>query len=174
MTARCGPATRSRSSLRSPVADARLQVGVVDRPISAAELAGELVGEGHGATVTFEGTVRDRNRGRPVARLHYEAYVPMAEETLQAIAAEAAAKFGVGGVAVLHRTGSLEIGDASVAIAVASEHRGDAFAAARYVIEQIKIRLPVWKREEYADGSFAWLDGGSPDTEAPAGAREQE
>jgi molybdopterin synthase catalytic subunit len=147
---------------------------VVDRLISAAELARELTGEGHGATVTFEGRVRDRNRGRRVVRLHYEAYVPMAEETLHAIAAEAAARFGVGGVAALHRTGSLEIGEASVAIAVAAAHRGDAFDAARYVIEQIKTRLPIWKREEYADGSSEWLDGAPPDAGMPAGPRERE
>ncbi len=109
-----------------------------------------------------------------MVRLHYEAYVPMAEETLYAIAAEAATRFGVGGVAALHRTGSLQIGEASVAIAVASAHRADAFDAARYVIEQIKTRLPIWKREEYADGSFVWLDGAPPETEMPAGARERE
>ncbi len=151
-----------------------LRAGVVDHPIDAAELARELVGEGHGATVMFEGRVRDRNLGRPVVRLRYEAYVPMAEETLHAIAAEAAAKFGVGGVTVLHRTGSLEIGEASVAIAVASAHRAGGFDAARYVIEQIKIRLPIWKCEEYADGSFAWLDGAPPDPATSTGAREGE
>ena len=156
------------------MADALLRAGVVDRPIDAAELARELTGEGHGATVTFEGTVRDRNRNRPVVRLHYEAYVPMAEETLHAIAAEAAAKFGVGGLAVLHRTGSLEIGEASVAIAAAAAHREDAFDAARYVIEQIKTRLPIWKREEYADGSFAWLDGAPPAPGTSTGDREEE
>ena len=147
---------------------------MVDRPISAAALAGDLVGEDHGATVTFEGTVRDRNGGRPVVRLHYEAYESMAEETLRAIAAEASARFGVGGVAVLHRTGSLKIGETSVAIAVASVHRADAFDAARYVIEQIKSRLPIWKREEYADGSFAWLDGAPPDPGPSVVARERQ
>jgi len=151
-----------------------MRAGVVDRPISAAALAGDLAGEDIGATVTFEGTVRDLNRGRPVVGLHYEAYVPMAEETLYAIAAEAAEKFAIGGVAVLHRTGSLEIGDASVAIAVAAAHRADAFDAARYVIEQIKTRLPVWKREEYADGSSAWLDGAPPDPRTSTGSRERE
>ena len=97
----------------------------------------------------------------------------MAEETLHAIAVEAAARFGVGGVAALHRTGSLEIGEASVAIAVAAAHRGDAFDAARYVIEQIKTRLPIWKREEYADGSSEWLDGAPPGAGMPAGRRER-
>ena len=174
MTAPSGPTTRSHSFPRCPVADALLRAGVVDRPISAAEVAGELTGDGHGATVLFEGMVRDRNRGRPVVRLHYEAYVPMAEETLRAIAEEAAATFGVGGVAAVHRIGSLGIGEASVVIAVASAHRASAFDAARYVIEQIKARLPIWKREEYADGSFAWLDGAPPDPGTSAGARERE
>jgi molybdopterin synthase catalytic subunit len=155
------------------VAESRLRVGVVDRPISAAELAVDLVGDSHGATLMFEGTVRNRNRGRPVVRLHYEAYESMAEETLHAIAAEATDRFRVGAVAVLHRTGSLEIGDVSVAITVASEHRADAFEATRYVIEQVKLRLPVWKREEYADGSTAWLDGTPPEPAPSAGAGDE-
>lgn len=139
--------------------------GLLDRPISAASLAEEIVESEHGALVCFEGRVRTRNRGRQVVRLHYEAYPEMAERTLREIAAEAAARHSVGSIGVFHRTGTLEIGEVSVAIAVAAEHRSDAFEAARYVIEQVKIRLPVWKREEYEDGTSEWLDGVRPDTE---------
>jgi molybdopterin synthase catalytic subunit len=144
------------------VAESRLIVGVVDRPISCSDLL-ELVGStDDGAVVCFEGRVRTRNRGREVVRLHYEAYADMAEETLREIAAEAAQLHAAGAVAAFHRTGTLEIGEVSVAIAASAMHRTQAFDAARHVIEQVKVRLPVWKREEYEDGSSEWLDGVSP------------
>jgi molybdopterin synthase catalytic subunit len=152
------------------VAEPRLVVGVVDRPISASELV-EMVGSSEdGAVVCFEGRVRTRNRGRVVVRLHYEAYPGMADETLREIAAEAARKHAAGSVAAFHRTGTLDIGEVSVAIAASAMHRSNAFDAVRHVIEQVKVRLPVWKREEYADGSSEWLDGVTPD--AGAGVSE--
>jgi len=86
----------------------------------------------------------------------------MAVEVLREIAAEARDRFGVGQVAVQHRTGSLEVGEVSVAIAACAPHRAAAFDAVRYVIEQIKTRLPIWKCEEYEDGSSQWLDGAVP------------
>jgi molybdopterin synthase catalytic subunit len=155
------------------VAEPDIRIGVVDQPISAEQLASELMCDRHGATVTFEGRVRDRNRGREVVGLLYEAYRPMAEDTLHEIAAEAAERFGADAVAALHRTGSLAVGDVSIAIAVSSAHRGAAFDAARYIIEQVKLRLPVWKQERYADGTIHWLDGVTPETVVASKGREE-
>jgi len=106
--------------------------------------------------VLFIGTVRDENRGREVVSLHYEAYAPMAVREITAIAGEARARFGVQGVAVHHRTGDLALGDVAVVIAVAGVHRAEAFLAARYVIDELKARAPIWKKEIYRDGE-SWL-----------------
>ncbi len=135
---------------------------ITAEPISAASLAEELAGHGNGAVVCFEGRVRDRNDGRTVRSLHYDAYEAMAEDVLREIAAEAADRHGAGAVAVAHRTGDLVPGDVSVAVAAAAPHRDQAFAAARHAIEEIKRRLPVWKRESYEDGTERWLDGTPP------------
>jgi molybdopterin synthase catalytic subunit len=137
------------------------------RPISAADLASAFGSRTDGAVVTFEGRVRAGNLGRSVLRLHYEAYDAMADEVLGEIVAEAMDRFSAGEIAVRHRSGSLEIGDVAVAIAAAAPHRAAAFEAVRYVIEEIKQRLPIWKREEYADGTSDWLDGAAPPV-APA------
>lgn len=141
-------------------------VGMSDRSISASELAALVGTRTDGAVVTFEGRVRSLNRDRSVVRLHYEAYEAMATEVLERIAEEARAKTGGGEVAVQHRSGSLAVGEVSVAIVACAPHRSAAFDATRYVIEQIKTRLPIWKREEYEDGSSRWLDGSSPPTAA--------
>jgi molybdopterin synthase catalytic subunit len=122
-----------------------------------------LVGDaGDGAVILFLGTVRDHNQGRPVAGMGYEAYGAMAEKVLERIAGEAATRLGTDRLAVVHRVGELEIGDVSVAIAVSSPHRAEAFDAARYVIEEIKTRLPVWKKEHYVDGESEWVEGTQP------------
>ena len=106
----------------------------------------------------FVGTVREQNDGRAVLGIEYAAYGPMAERELAAIAREAGARFDTGDIVVEHRVGELALGEASVAIAVAHPHRAPAYDASRYVIEQIKTRVPVWKREAYADGTRAWVD----------------
>ena len=115
-----------------------------------------------GAVLLFLGTVREQNDGRAVTGMRYDAYVEMADPVLRDIAAEAAARAGTDRIAVVHRTGELAIGDVSVAIAVSTPHRAEAFDAARYVIEQIKQRLPVWKHEHYVEGDAAWLRGAVP------------
>ena len=115
-----------------------------------------------GAVALFLGTVRNRNEGRPVGGMEYEGYAEMAREQLAAIVAEAAARAGTDRVAAVHRLGELAIGEVSVAIAVSAPHRAEAFDASRYVIEEIKKRLPVWKRERYLDGGAEWLDGEVP------------
>ena len=112
-----------------------------------------------GAVALFVGTVRNANGGRPVGAVEYEGYAEMAREQLAAIVSEAAARAGSDGVAAVHRLGELAVGEVSVAIAVSTPHRAEAFEAARYMIEEIKKRLPVWKRERYLDGGAEWLDG---------------
>jgi molybdopterin synthase catalytic subunit len=112
-----------------------------------------------GAVLLFLGTVRAENAGRPVRGMRYDAYAAMADAVLQEIAGEAAGRAGTDRISVVHRTGELAVGEVSVAIAVSSPHRAEAFEAARYVIEEIKLRLPVWKHEHYTDGRSEWLAG---------------
>lgn len=114
-----------------------------------------------GAVVVFQGRVRDVHEGRAVARLDYEAYAEMAERELATICREAAAGGDVGAIVAAHRVGALELGEVSVTIGVAAPHRGAAYEASRYVIEEIKKRLPIWKREHFADGETVWV--GAPD-----------
>jgi molybdopterin synthase catalytic subunit len=115
-----------------------------------------------GAAILFLGTVREENDGRSVSGMSYDAFVEMAEPVLREIAVEAAERAGSDRIAVVHRIGELRIGEVSVAIAVSSAHRAESFDAARYVIEQIKVRLPVWKHEHYLDGESSWLAGMTP------------
>lgn len=112
----------------------------------------------HGAVVSFVGTVRSPHAGRIVRAVTYDCFVPLAEKELARIASEAERRWPVR-VAAAHRTGRLKVGEASVAIAAGSGHRAEAFEACRWVIEQIKRRLPVWKKEHYATGDGRWLAG---------------
>lgn len=132
--------------------------GVSERPIRPEELLDLVSADGNGAQALFLGVVRDNHEGLQVNAVTYDAFVPLAEKVLDEISREAAQKWGVY-VAAAHRIGRLSVGDASVGIAVASAHRAEAFDACRYVIEQIKTRLPVWKKEHYADGASSWLAG---------------
>lgn len=141
-----------------PVSGGDDLVGVSAQPISAAALSKRVEGPEIGAVVTFEGTVRNHARGKTVLRLHYEAFGDMAQKQLAEIASQARATWPGARVAVQHRTGLLEIGEVSVAIAVGTPHRGDAFEACRFVIEAIKKDLTVWKREVYPD-SEEWIEG---------------
>jgi molybdopterin synthase catalytic subunit len=127
--------------------------GLSDGPIDVAELEGAVGRLGHGALVTFVGRARDTaDDGREVVELEYEAYPEMAESVLREIAAEASARWGVA-AAVVHRVGTVPLGEAAVAIVTAGAHRAEAYEANRFVIEAIKERLPIWKRERFADGS---------------------
>jgi molybdopterin synthase catalytic subunit len=121
-----------------------------------------------GALCLFVGVVRDENAGRRVLWLEYEAYEEMALPLMRQIADDARAHWPISDVHLVHRLGRLEIGEASVAVAVASPHRAEAFAACRYAIDTLKATVPIWKKEFYADGS-AWLDGQI--VAAPAGPR---
>jgi molybdopterin synthase catalytic subunit len=111
-----------------------------------------------GAVSLFIGTVRDVNDGRAVSGIEYTAYATMAEGELQRIAREVEDRFPGIRAAIVHRTGTLGLGDASVAIAIAHVHRAPALDATRYVIEELKRRVPIWKREQYVDGTREWVD----------------
>jgi molybdopterin synthase catalytic subunit len=115
-----------------------------------------------GAIVTFYGLVRNHNQGRRVHYLEYEGYEPLALKAFARIDQEVRERWPGMRVALHHRTGRLEIGDASVAIVTASPHRADAFAACRYVIERVKQIVPVWKRE-YFEGGDVWIEGATAD-----------
>jgi molybdopterin synthase catalytic subunit len=115
-----------------------------------------------GAIVTFYGLVRNHNQGRRVHYLEYEAYEPLALKAFARIDEEVRQRWPGMRIALHHRTGRLEIGEASVAIVTASPHRADAFAACRYVIERVKQIAPVWKRE-YFDGGDVWIEGATAD-----------
>jgi molybdopterin synthase catalytic subunit len=127
-------------------------------PINLGPLLDSVQSTARGGIASFVGTVRDHHAGRTVRRLDYSAYVPMAEAEIARIVAEAESRWDVG-VAVQHRLGQLEIGDVAVAIAVASAHRDEAFVACRYVIEELKQRVPIWKKEYFADGTVDWVGG---------------
>lgn len=126
-------------------------------PIDAAAL-GRAIAHAHaGACVTFEGWVRDHNDGRAVTRLDYQAYAPLALGEGARILAEARERFRIVAAQCVHRTGQLAIGDLAVWVGVSAAHRGAAFDAARYIIDEVKLRVPIWKNEHYADGESGWL-----------------
>lgn len=135
-----------------------MRSALVDRPIDLTALVSEVADSANGATLVFVGTVRDVNDGRRVTGMEYSAYRGMAERELADIVREASEQFGSADIVVEHRLGPLELGEASVAIAVAHPHRGAAYAASRYVIEQLKRRVPIWKLEHYVDGTREWVD----------------
>lgn len=140
---------------------------LVSRRIDLNALIDRVRAAERGAIATFLGVVRDHHAGNAVRRLEYSAYVPMVEVECDRIVREATERFGAA-VALEHRTGLLEIGDVSVAIAAAAPHRDAAFQACRYVIEELKRRVPIWKRETFADGTVAWVDPTAPSGIAPA------
>ena len=137
---------------------------ITTAPLDANALARALDTTGIGAVTTFLGLVRDHNLGRRVLHLEYEAYDALALRGLDRIVTEAAAQWPAVRLAIHHRTGRMEIGEASVAIAAASPHRADSFAASRYAIERIKQIAPIWKRE-FFEGGDVWIEGATADPE---------
>ncbi len=135
-----------------------MEFRITDRDIDPAALLRSLGDTRAGACVTFEGRVRQQNDGRGVKSLDYEAFVPLAEKEGMKILDEAREKHAVLDILCVHRTGSLALGDLAVWIAVTAEHRGAAFEACRYVIDEAKARVPIWKKEHYADGSTEWIN----------------
>jgi len=131
---------------------------IAPRPLDIAPLRALLQQDPRaGAYAAFEGLVRQHNEGRPVRGLRYEAYVELAEREGNAIMAEALARFAILDTRCMHRIGELEIGELAVWVGVSSSHRGPAFDACRYIIDEVKARVPIWKHEYYADGASDWL-----------------
>jgi molybdopterin synthase catalytic subunit len=132
----------------------------LDQQALIATIAGHATGEG--AVTTFVGLVRDHNQGRRVSFLEYEAYEPLAVRALQRILDESQEAWPNARLGVHHRTGRIEIGEASVLIVAAAPHRADAFAACRYAIERVKQIVPIWKHEHF-EGGDVWLEGATAD-----------
>jgi molybdopterin synthase catalytic subunit len=146
------------------------QVAITTTPLDFRAIIASVAADGDGAVATFAGIVRDRNLGRRVLFLEYEAYEALAIRSLERIVAEAGEAWPDTRLAVHHRIGRLDIGETSVAIAAASPHRPHAFAACRYAIERVKQIVPIWKREHF-EGGEVWLEGATADPEDEA-ARE--
>ena len=156
-----------------PDAKCESAAGVVVADVTSDELDGaallrQMTFSAAGAAVVFEGRVRDHNHGRTVVGLHYDAYEEMASGVLTDIAHEAMERFEASAIGVRHRTGSLIPGEISLVVATLAPHRAQAFDASRYVVEELKRRVPIWKKEEYVDGTSGWLGGHG----ARPGARE--
>ena len=133
---------------------------VTQAPLSLDAAVAEVADENAGAVATFLGTVRRRSRGRNVVHLEYEAYAEMAEDVMAQLAANLAARYELCAVAIHHRVGRVEIGEASVAIAVSAPHRQDALAACKDAIDTLKQTVPLWKKEVY-EGGEEWIGRGS-------------
>jgi molybdopterin synthase catalytic subunit len=131
---------------------------LVRHPIDPLDLLRRVASPANGAVILFLGAVRQVNEGRSVTGIDYEAYEQMAASELEAIVTDGATRFGTSDIAVAHRLGELSVEDISVAIAVGHAHRDLAYAASRWVIEELKRRVPIWKREHYTDGTREWVD----------------
>jgi molybdopterin synthase catalytic subunit len=135
-------------------------IGLTAQPLDVNAMVRAVQTHAHGAVATFLGTTRETSPGdpRPVVALEYEAYPAMAVEEMETIAREVRERFGPLEIAMLHRTGRVVLGEPSVAIVIAAPHRGPAFEACRYAIDELKSRVAVWKREVYRDGDAAWVE----------------
>ena len=134
-----------------------MHIYLTDQPIDVAAVLASVQDDGAGAVNTFIGTVRNQSTGRRVVRLDYEAYDAMAVHQMRRVAEQAQEKWPMlRQVAITHRKGRLDIGDVAVVVAVSTPHRADSFAACQYIIDTIKQVVPIWKKEEYEDGSV-WV-----------------
>jgi molybdopterin synthase catalytic subunit len=133
-------------------------ISITSEPLERDALVAAVSHPSAGGIVVFEGVVRDHARGKQVRYLEYDVYPEMAIQQIRAIVAEAQQRWGVERVAVAHRIGRLEIGEASVIIVVASPHRGEAFDACRYIIDTLKTTVPIWKKEVATNGE-EWVEG---------------
>ena len=151
------------------------EVRIVRERIDTRAVVGRLKRPEDGAVVIFDGVVRDNTRGRRTLYLDYEAYEAMALKQMECLAAEARTRFGVRGVSIVHRLGRLEIGETSVLIVVASAHRAAAFEACRWIIDNLKKTVPIWKKEYFEDGAV-WADGETfpEEIRRPGGPTEEE
>ena len=131
---------------------------ITDKAIRPDELRETLTDDGAGGYVAFEGWIRNENEGEAVLRLEYEVYQPLAIKEGEKVIAEAREKFPILHAECVHREGLLEIGECAVWVGVTSAHRDEAFAACRYIIDEVKIRLPIWKKEYYVNGDSGWVN----------------
>lgn len=142
-----------------------------DTPFDTAALRAGLLDARVGGYASFEGWVRDHNEGRAVTGLRYEAYAELAQNEGEAILADAVARFDILDAACVHRTGDLAIGELAVWVAAAAAHRDAAFAACRWIIDEVKSRVPIWKHERYTDADAAWLHPDSSAAPNPHGGK---
>ncbi len=133
-------------------------ISITEKPIDVNKLLNDVSDQSSGASVLFTGTVRDHNKQDKVSKLHYEVYQKMAEKILQEIENEIHAKWKINKFIAIHRTGTLKVGEVSVAVAVSSEHRKEAFEACKFGIDSIKEKAPIWKKE-FAESGAEWLEG---------------
>ena len=152
----------------------RFSNGALDTPALRAELADP----GCGGFAAFEGWVRDHNAGQRVTRLEYEAFVPLAVREGERVIAEACERFGIHNALCVHRLGALELGEIAVWVGAAAAHRDEAFRACRYIIDEVKHRLPIWKKEYYGSGDSGWVNcercaGPGPEHDHQAGEHAQ-
>lgn len=138
-----------------------MRASLVENRIDITALTAEVSCVAHGAVASFLGTVRSSNDGKPVTGINYSAYDAMAEKEMGSIISEASLKFETSAIVVEHRTGVIGVGEASVAIVVSHERRAPALDAVRYIIEELKVRVPIWKCEHYTDGTRAWVHAGT-------------
>ena len=140
---------------------------ITDRPIDGAAWRRRLDHAQAGGLVVFEGVVRDHHQGRAVRHLDYQGYAPLAVSVGRGIIASARQRWPLLAACACHRTGHLEVGEAAVWVGTAAAHRGEAFAACAWIMDEIKARVPVWKRETFADGTVEWSQGTILRTEEP-------
>ena len=131
---------------------------MTDQPIVPERLRAGLCNDAAGALVAFEGWIRNENEGQQVLQLEYEAYDPLCVSEGRRVIDEALHKFPVLQAHCVHRTGLLELGECAVWVGVTSAHRDEAFAACRFIIDQVKVRLPIWKKEHYVNGDSGWVN----------------
>src|SRR6185312_5828829 len=157
-------ATRSCSSRRSPAGETPLSRNAMNtfrfshEPLDPAALAQSLHDPACGGYASFEGWVRNHNEGLAVNRLEYEAFEPLAMKEAERIMAEAVQRFGIEHAACVHRVGDLAIGDLAVWVGASARHRHEAFLACRYIIDEVKHRVPIWKKEHYVTGDSGWVN----------------
>jgi len=133
-------------------------ISITEKPIDVNKLFNDVSDQSSGATVLFTGTVRDHNEQDKVSKLHYEAYQEMAKKILQEIENEIHTKWKINKFVAIHRIGTLQVGEVSVAIAVSAEHRKEAFDACKFGIDSIKEKAPIWKKE-FAESGTEWIEG---------------
>ncbi len=139
-----------------------VETAITTESLDGTEVFRTLGSHADGAVLIFQGRVRQTNEGRAVSSLGYEAYGEMANSELRAICHEAAQKFEIGAISSAHRVGELALGEVSIVVAVSAPHRDQCYDASRWVIEEVKARLPIWKHEHYVDGESHWV--GAPDS----------